>query len=269
MKILIIKFLFLIVVSNAFSQAILEEKYQLLVEPFVEAVKNNDKKKILDLIHYPFQREYPMPHIYNKQEMTERYNQIFDKTLINIIKNSSVETDWHTMGWRGITLNDGLILIDYDGEILGINYQSLKEKKIRDGIITEIKNSLHESLREFEEPRLLCETENNIIRIDLLYRNNYYDDNYRFALWAKGKKQNESPDMVLTNGSIVFTGSGGNHYYVFVHDNYQYILTVDVLSCKNYGNFIIFNGLDKSWYGYERSYEEDIVLYEKIIKMEK
>jgi len=124
MKTWIFSFLFLIIIANMPSQTILEEKYQLLVKPFVEAVVNNDREKIADLIYYPLNRQYPIPPIHHKQEMIERYDQIFDETLINEIKNSSVETDWHAVGWRGIMFKSGLVWIDYDGSIIGINYQT-------------------------------------------------------------------------------------------------------------------------------------------------
>jgi hypothetical protein len=197
--------------------------------------------------------------------MIERYDQIFDETLINIIKNSSVETDWQAVGWHGIGFKDGLVLINYnDGKILHINYESLQEEKIRNNIILKIKNNLHESLKEFKEPFLLCETDTYSIRIDLLDDYNYIY-RFRLALWSKGKKQNETPDMVLTNGEIVFSGSGGNHFFIFEHNNYQYILSVDVMS-KDYGYFMKYNGTDRDWY--DREYSKNVELYEKINKIE-
>jgi len=263
MKTRIFGYLFLIIITNVSSQTVLEEGYQLLVKPFVEAVINNDREKIADLIRYPFSRRYPIPSVYNKGEMIERYDQIFDETLINIIKNSSVETDWHAVGWRGIMFMSGLVWIDYDGSIIGINYQSLQEKEIRNNIILEMKNNLHESLREFKEPRLLCETETYIIRIDLLDDDSYI---YRLALWAKGKNQNEIPDMVLINGIVIFAGSGGNHFFIFEHNNYQYILFIDVMD-NDYGYFLIYNGIDREWYDWE--YSKNIILHENINKIER
>jgi hypothetical protein len=263
MKIWIFNFLFLIFITNVFSQTVLEERYQLSVKPFVDAVVNNDREKTADLIYYyPFSRQYPIPPINNKREMIERYDQIFDETLINIIKNSSVETDWQAIGWRGIIFKDGLVWIDYDGSILRINYQSLQEKEIRKNIIREIKYNLHESLREFVEPELLCETDSYIIRVDLLDEHNYI---YRLALWHKGKNQNEIPDMVLTDGKLIFSGSGGNRFYIFEYNNYQYILFIDVMS-KDYGYFMIYNGTDRDWY--DREYSKNVELFENIYKIE-
>jgi hypothetical protein len=243
------------------SKEMLLEKYQDIVRPVVEAFIRDDKDEIANLIFYPLRRQYPIPSINNKQEMIERYNQVFDENITNMIKNSSIENSWHDVGWRGIMLDRGSVWIDYDGKIIGINYQSLQEKEMRNNIINETKNNLHESLKEFKEPSLLCETENYIRRIDLLNNNN----NYRFALWTKEKNQNESPEIILTNGEIVFDGSGGNHYYIFIHDNSQYILNVDILSIR-YGQFIIYNGMDTDWY--DRINENNRLEEEEIIEIE-
>jgi hypothetical protein len=260
MKFLIGKFLFLFVVVKVFSQTPLKEEYQILIRPFIEAVKNNDSRKIVNLIHYPLHRRYPIPYIYNQQEMLERYDQVFDEELIDTIKNSSIETDWDDVGWRGIMLNNGLIWLDYDGKVHTINYISAKEELIRNNIILELKNTLHESLREFETPCLFCETENYRIRIDLLQ-----DNNYRFALWPKEKEQNENPDIILINGERIVDGSGGNHYYLFDYNNCQYILFIDVLS-RSKGSFIVHKGISIRLQ--ERIDENNRSVDEKISKIE-
>jgi len=134
---LVINILFLFLISSIlFSQSILEKKYQDIVKPFWNAVQNNDRKKIIDLIHYPLKRQYPIPQINNKLEMNERYEIVFDETLLNIIKNSSIETDWSDVGWQGIMLGNGKVWIDYNGKIIAVNYQSQQENVLRKNIIT-------------------------------------------------------------------------------------------------------------------------------------
>lgn len=228
-----------------FSQSILQIEYQDIVRPFWDAVVNNDKETILDLIQYPLRRHYPIPYINNRLEMNKRYDTIFDETLLNIIRNSSIETDWSSVGWRGIMLGNGMIWIDYDGKIIAINYQSQYETVLRNNIILELKNNLHESLIDFIEPILSCETENYKMRIDLL--NGNYD--YRLALWSKEKEQSDKPDMVVLNGECIPDGSGGNHSFVF-NDKLQYIISIIVLTadeCIPYGYFLIYNEINNSW----------------------
>ncbi|MDR2501251.1 MAG: hypothetical protein LBD37_09300 [Treponema sp.] len=225
---------------NAFTQTPLEEEYQVLVKPLVEAVRNNDKEKIIKLLWYPLGRQYPIPDIANEQAMRERYDQVFDPIVIDLIKKSSIENDWHHMGWRGIMLHNGLIWIDdYYGKVFAINYQSPQETAIRNTIILAMKNNIHASLRAFEKPSVFCETKNYKIRIDLLNV-----DNYRLALWPKEKEQHEIPGTILINGEKIFDGSGGNHYYIFDGNNYQYILSVNALGNfdGDRGDFLIYRG---------------------------
>jgi hypothetical protein len=247
--------------STLFSQSILEKKYQDIVRPFWNAVQNNDRKTIIDLIHYPLNRQYPIPQINNKLEMNERYETLFDETLLNMIKNSSIETDWSDMGWRGIMLGNGKVWIDYDGKIIGVNYQSPQETILRKNIIIEIKNNLHKSLINFVEPVLSCKTENYKIRIDLL------DDkyNYRLSIWSKGKEQSDIPDIVLLNGERIPDGSGGNHLYLF-NDKLQYILFIDRLTACEYGDFSIYNDVNNSWIDNLEEYSPLVI--EKIIEIE-
>jgi hypothetical protein len=247
--------------STLFSQSILEKKYQDIIRPFWNAVQNNDRKTIIDLIHYPLKRQYPIPQINNNLEMNERYETLFDETLLNIIKNSSIETDWTNMGWRGIMLGNGKVWIDYDGKIIAVNYQSPQETELMKNIIIEIKNYLHKSLIDFVQPVLSCKTENYKFRIDLL-DNNY---NYRLSIWSKDKEQSDIPDMVLSNGERIPDGSGGNHLYVF-NDKFQYILSIDILTACEYGGFSIYNDVNNSWIDNIEGYNPLVI--EKIIEIE-
>jgi len=247
--------------TTLFSQSVLEIQYQDIVMPFWNAVINNDRETIIDLIHYPLKRHYPMPYVDNKLEMNEIFDTIFDENLLNIIKSSSIETDWFGVGWRGIMLRNGIIWIDYDGKIIAINYQSPHEIAQRDAIILELKNNLHESLIDFMSPILLCETENYKMRIDLLNSN----DNYRLAIWSKEKEQSDMPDMVLSNGKRIFDGSGGNHSFIF-NNKLQYIISIDVLTAHEYGRFLIYNDINNSWI--ENMEEHHSLIKEKVIKIE-
>jgi hypothetical protein len=227
-----------------FSQEILKPEYQEMIKPFWEAVKNDDKEKIISLIYYPLHREYPLPPINNAEEMREYFDIIFDETFINIIKNSSIETDGDEVGWRGITFA-GEIWFDYSEKVHSINYQSLQEKEMRQNLIAEMKNNVHESINDFFEPQLFCETESYKIRID--YMGNYI---YRLALWSKEKEQSDEPDLVLQNGEYIADGTGGNHFYVFNDEktDKQYQLYVAVLSNgEKFSNLSIYANTYDLW----------------------
>ena len=247
--------------TTAFPQSVMEVEYRDIIRPFLNAVVNNDRETIMDLIHYPLKRHYPIPSVNNKLEMDERFDTVFDETLLNLIKNSSIETDWSGVGWRGIMLGNGVLWVDYDGKIIAVNYQSPHEIALKDSIILELKNNLHESLKDFMSPILLCETENHKIRIDLLDSN----DNYRLAIWSKEKEQSDIPDMVLSNGVRIPDGSGGNHSFIF-NGKSQYIIAIDILTAYEYGHFSIYDDVNNSWI--ENMEEHHPLIRERITKIE-
>ena len=233
MRILVFSIFFLVIISAAFSD---EKSNRVFVDTFLEAVRDRNTDKIADLIHYPLRRQYPLPDIYDREEMIKRFSQVFDASLMNIIENSSFENDWSAVGWRGIMLNNGLVWINYDGKISNINHRSLYETETRNNIIFEMKNNIYETLREFKDPVLFAETENHILRIDLLH-----DHNYRLTLWPKGKEQTEIPDLILLNGRVTFDGTMGNRHFIFYRSDEQYILYVTVYDI-NHGEFVIYRG---------------------------
>ena len=153
--------------------------------------------------------------------------QVFDSKLLSEIANSTTESNWDTMGWRGIMLNHGSVWLDFDGKISGINYQSPEEAKLRDELIAQQKSTLHESVREFISPELGWETARFTIRVDAID-----NDQYRYAAWAKGKSLSEQPDLVLKKGKLVFDGSGGNHSFQFKSGPFLYVCDVIVLSAE-------------------------------------
>jgi hypothetical protein len=195
----------------------LESKNVKIVSTFIEYIKNDNKEKLSTMLHFPLNREYPLPSINNKKDFLKKYNEIFDSNLINIIKKSSATEDWSEVGWRGIMLSNGLMWLDYDGKIIAVNYQSNVEKLNRKNIIEKDKKLLHKSLRVFKEPVLLWETKNYKIRIDNLGNNKY-----RYSSWNINKLQSEKPDLILNNGLVTFEGNAGNHFYEFKNGIYKY-----------------------------------------------
>lgn len=144
----------------------LKPEYQVLAKSLVAAFSTNSREAISKLVKYPLSREYPLPDINNEKEFLQRFDQIFDKDLKTKIVNSSITNDWSAVGWRGIMLDQGLLWMDYDGTIIGVNYQSEAERRLRNELIEKEKKSLCPSLRVFEEPVLVGVTDKFIIRID-------------------------------------------------------------------------------------------------------
>ncbi|MDQ6528615.1 hypothetical protein [Flavobacterium sp. LHD-85] len=206
----------------------LKPEYQKFISKFILEVKNGDKEAIAKRIKFPFKREYPIPSVKDKADFVKRYNQIFDKVLIEKITKSDPEKDWSEVGWRGIMLNRGDMWIDIDGRIISINHQSDEELKMKNSLIAVQKKNVNVSISNFKEPVAILETSKFRIRIDDLG-----NDNYRYASWSIKKEMTETPDLVIENGVFFADGTGGNHHYEFKKGNFKYECHFTVLGEKN------------------------------------
>jgi hypothetical protein len=198
------------------------------IRKVIDLFKLNDIEKISNIIRFPLCRQYPIPSIKDKKEFTKRFNEVFDKILIEKIANSKIE-QWTEIGWRGIMLDDGVLwMANSDGIITAVNYQSDLEKKLWGDLIAEEKENLFISLKNFEKPIFKIKTRNSLIRIDQLI-NNYY----RYASWKIGEVQSSKPDIIIDNGELKYEGSGGNHVITFVKGNYTYRIYRNILADEN------------------------------------
>lgn len=207
-------------VSNVLA---FDEKQNQQITKIINAFKAQDKALISTLITYPLNRQTPVPAINNQQELVNRFDEVFDQNLINLIANSDVDNDWQAMGWRGIMFLNGKLWLD-GGKIRGINHQTAKQIHLKQTIVEQQKLTLHESLRNYKQPILQWETTKFRVRIDDLG-----ETKFRYASWSLDKSISDKPDLVLLNGKRDFDGSGGNHYYSFINGKYTYRCDVIVL----------------------------------------
>ena len=189
----------------------------------INAFKAQDKVLISTLITYPLNRQTPAPAINNQQELVNRFDEVFDQNLINLIANSDVENDWKAKGWRGIMFLNGKLWLD-GGKIRSINHQTVNQANLKQTIVEQQKLTLHESLRNYKQPILQWETTKFRVRIDDLGQ-----QKFRYASWSLDKSFSDKPDLVLLNGKQDFDGSGGNHYYTFINGKYTYRCDVIVI----------------------------------------
>ena len=238
--------IFLFVSSLSYGR---QTKYDSVISKFISTVKDKDIETISGMINYPFRRYYPLPDIKNAGEFIDRYYEIFDDSLQRIIVDSDLHKDWSEVGWRGIMLRNGLLWLDSNGRLTSINYESKVEYDKRLSLIAKEKVLLNESIRDFIEPMFVWETKKFRIRVDKTGTNEY-----RFASWSIGKSQNKKPDTILTqgalvftgipnimliNGEVIYTGSGGNHQYMFKKGAYKYQCRVVVLGTQDTPGFLI------------------------------
>ena len=70
-------------------------------------------------------------------------------------------------------------------------------------------------VRKFKRPVFEWKTKSYIIRVD-----DMDDWDYRYSSWSIDKKLSDKPDLVIYDGEYNPQGSGGNHNYDFLKDEY-------------------------------------------------
>ena len=204
----------------------LTETEQKQVNQLVQLFQKNDVQKISQQIRYPLIREVPIPAIQNDAEMQKHFHQVFDQKLMQKIAKSK-DSQWTSMGWRGLMLDGGTIWFD-GSKITAVNYSSVKEQQIKLQYIEQQKRALHTSLKTFKAPIFSFKTKGFLVRIDEMP-----NGKYRYASWKVYQQQSDKPSLVLNNGKVTFEGSGGNHHYDFVSGTHRYIVERMVLGSSN------------------------------------
>lgn len=231
--------LLIILCLQSFCANALEEKSKQSVSAFIKAVDGNNPVDIAKYIVYPLEREVPLPPVTGKDDFLKRFKDVFDDELIRMIVNSDLEKDWSEMGWRGIMLKDGQLWLDETGKVQSVNYQSEVEKKLKNKLLKEVKNTLYQSLRNFVKPVLEWETSKFRIRVDAIE-----NDQFRYAAWPVSRSTREKPGIILSGGRMESEGSGGNHVYIFSNGDFQYRCIVNVIGSDETppGELEVFKG---------------------------
>lgn len=214
-----------------------EGDYKTVVTKFIKVIKNNDRAAIANLVAYPLHRKVPLLRIDTPSQFLQHFDEVLDDELLKAIASSNAADDWAKMGWRGIMFNSGILWLDENGGISAVNYQTEKGKYERARLIELEKRSLHNTLREFLEPVLEWKTKDYRIRIDRIS-----EEQFRYAAWPTQKATSEKPDLILNNGTVVFEGSFGNHYYDFKNGVYLYQCEVTVVGAHDSppGNLTVY-----------------------------
>lgn len=194
----------------------LPAEYKPEVQTFIDCFKNNDMEKLAALIRYPLKRKYPILPVKNKAELLKRFDEVFDKALVDEIKNSEPDKDWGAVGWRGITLGNGTVWLDYDGTVTAINHMSVAEEKMWQKLVAAEKKTLYESIKYFSDPVCILLTKKYRIRVD-----NMGEGTYRYACWKRSAAMSTKPDLIILNGEFVPDGSA-NYYFSFKNGEYEY-----------------------------------------------
>lgn len=164
------------------SHAILESSQdKKIVQRFIDAAKTNDPVLLSTLVQYPLRRPHPLPDIQSPQDFIHKYDMLLGDKEAHIDISSSSLDDWSHVGWRGIMLGNGCLWLDEDGKLIALNAMSKKEQAFRMELLKKDRANLHPSLRSFDTPVVILETDKGRIRIDQI------GQTYRYAFLAQGK----------------------------------------------------------------------------------
>lgn len=219
--------LLLLVYNLSSAQNDLDKTEIANIQKLIRLFQTNDVGEITKIISYPLEREYPIPAVRNEAELKRRFNQIFDKKIIDEISNSKID-QWSEVGWRGIMMNRGDLWIESNGKIKALNYQSDFEANQKQSLIDNDKKKLYSALKVFKVPVYKFNTKNYLIRIDELS-----NGKYRYASWKLGKSETSKPDLILVNGELQFEGSGGNHTITFKKGEFYYKIYRGIIGVKD------------------------------------
>lgn len=223
----------------------LKKEYQDIVLTFINSIKDENIDQLKTLVRFPLRRLYPLPDIKNETEFENRFKEIFDDSLTSLITNSKIDKDWSLVSWKGIMMDSGIIWLDTNGSLIAVNYLSNKEKSKRDKLIKLDRNSIHKSLRNFDQPKILLETKNTRIRIDVMH-----SGLYRYASWPTNTSMFKEPKIIIEHGTWMAEGSGGNNRYEFVYGDYVYECSINVIGPEGMpaADLIIFKNEKKIIY---------------------
>ncbi len=180
---------------------------------------------IAGVCRFPIDRPYPIPAITNRDEFLARFDEVFDREVIDFIVHSDPQTDWTDMGWRGVMLANGILyLADY--KVYAVNYQTAKEEAVLQHLVDEDKSTVPEALRDFDLPVLKWTTRMHVVRVDKK------DADYRLALF-RVDDTSALPEIVLHGGAWIPDGTLGSHLIRWKHGNNVYEIYVDLGSGKD------------------------------------
>jgi len=225
MKFLLRRILVLAILLFSFTiSSLAYEKNSEVILNFKHLIKQGDLEKLSKKVIYPLNRPSPIPPIVDAKDFINRFDVVFDENLIKTIVNSSVDRDWSAVGWRGMMLNGGEVWLDYEGNLIALNYLSALESAHQKNILKRKKNTLHPSVSQFDDAILSGNTKKFRIRVD------YIDKiGYRYASWSIEKSTSDEPDIVLYSKDVQVEGTARNTYYNFYNKGYTYTVADIVL----------------------------------------
>lgn len=184
------------------------------IETITQAIANGDAKTLAHLTTYPIERPYPLKDIEDSAQMVAYFDTMFDAPIREKLRKATAK-DWEAVGWRGYMFDDGNLW--FQNELAVVNYVSKKEQQMIQALKEKEQATLHGSLRGngWEPVSCYLGDDGTLFRLDRKTKKK--DDEYRLAIFHKGAKAGDKPEMILT-GELEIMGSAAEHIYTFQND---------------------------------------------------
>ena len=195
----------------------IEERRQQQLDVIIDLLKANDAVELAKLVHYPLERNSPVPFVQNESEFISRYDTLLDSEFRLML----TETHWdstNTMERNDqFMLGSGEIWLDYDGKIIAINHESPAESQLQKALQRKILLAIHPDVEPWQHNLKVCETDKFLIRLDEMA-----GGDLRYVSWSKPKTFKDKPDLILFGGESQQQGTMGGFTYTFKNKNWTY-----------------------------------------------
>lgn len=198
------------------------------IDPFVQAVLDDDIDYLVSHTTYPIVRQAPLPGLMNEEDFRANYEMIFDEGLKEDLRGYLEDHD--IIDRTGATGNAGILngqlWFDDSGNLISVNYQSETEKEKQAALDEKVRNTIHPVLREYESNVYIGITEFYLFRIDET------EKGLRYAQWFSNFTMADEPDFILYDGVSESMGSGGDWQTTFDNVDTKYILS-EIAFCED------------------------------------
>ncbi len=188
-----------------------------------QCLLTGDKEGAADHLCFPvpLYREYPLTdYLLDREAFLNQYDQLFPENYIQSLREDSFIG---TIGWRPVIYLGGEMYGEFENGHYKIEYyhHPYDYSKEWAAAVALRKSQLHPSLRDFERPEMIAQTNEYILMVD--YAEMY---GYRLAVWEKPASLMDKPQTVVLNGIYELEGTLHNLHATFtVEDGRRFDVT--------------------------------------------
>ena len=212
-----------------------------------KAIEDGDAETAFEFFGFVVNRPAPIPAIKSKKDLVAYFPILFDEAFRERMRNGSFAKDWEQVGSEVIYGKGDISIfgsLAEGGDVIAVNYSSQAEQELRQKLRDEEQLSLHETLRKEPFTPKSCfltydgKTAGRIDEIISAQSSHFFTDDdgdintigpgqsYRIALYDTPVHPGDRP-IAKFYASVIYEGSGGNHYYL--DNKWLYAISINVV----------------------------------------